>query len=529
MISPHLQKSWQDLILHQKTLAAFSLTTLFEENNKRFDEMSFEVGEILFDFSKQHITQATIERLCALAKESKLAEKRSSLFLGEKINYTETRSVLHTILRDFSSDPFLLSGVNLKQNVQQVLQKMESLSDLIHQQKTKSATGKIFTDLLCLGIGGSELGPSLVTEALSTQNALRLKPHFLSNIDGRTLHKTLKHLNPETTLCIISSKTFTTPETLANAIAVKTWYQNHLGMQTAMAHFLAVTADPNRARAFGVQEDNIFEFWEWVGGRYSIWSAVGLPIILSLGFSVFKEFLQGAFDMDRHFVEAPFSQNMPVLMGLIGIWNNNFWGHHTQAILPYEDALRLFPSYLQQLEMESNGKSVGISEHECSHATAPILFGGIGCNGQHAYMQLLHQGHQVVPVDFLIPAKTQAPYNEHHKLLLASCLSQSKALMEGQKETTAYKCCPGNRPSTTLMYSELTPRVLGNLLALYEHKVFVQGVIWGINSFDQWGVELGKTLAKAILPALDQNEPKLPMDSSTAGLIKFFQKKNRAC
>lgn len=527
--------AWRELARHQKTLDSVSLKTLFEEHSERFDEFSIEMEDLLFDFSKQRIRKESIEKLCRLAEESHLEEHRAALFSGEKINLSENRAVLHTVLRNASQPPFLWEGEDLKHKVQQVLQKMSAFSLALHNQQKMGISGKPFTDILCLGIGGSELGPALVAEAFSTLKEPFFKLHFISNIDGKTLEKTLSNLNPHTTLCIISSKTFTTPETLINASAVSHWYRSHFAEQFSeteflAAHFLAVTANKARAISFGIAPEHIFEFWEWVGGRYSIWSAVGLPIVLAFGFPYFEDLLQGAREMDQHFLEAPFSKNMPILLALLGIWNSNFWGCHTQAILPYEDALRLLPSYLQQLEMESNGKSVTRYGEYCGSSTAPIIFGGIGCNGQHAYMQLLHQSNQIIPVDFWVSAESYSPFTEHHELLVASCLSQSKALMEGQSEDNLEKQCPGNRPSNTFMYSKLTPKLLGKLLALYEHKVFVQGVIWGINSFDQWGVELGKKLSQSILPALkepEKNDSHLMLDSSTRGLIKFFRRKNQ--
>lgn len=526
-----MKPAWRELALHHKTLESVSLKTLFEEHAERFDEFSIEMEDVLFDFSKQRIRMDTVVKLCRLAEESHLAEHRTALFSGEKVNLTENRAVLHTVLRQSSHAPFLSEGEDLTRKVQQVLHQMSAFSHALQTQQKTGISGKPFTDILCLGIGGSELGPALVAEALSSLHKPAFKLHFISNIDGQTLDKILSNLNPHTTLCIISSKTFSTPETLTNAHAVLHWYRENLAEQCSetvilSTHFLAVTANPERATSFGIAQEHIFEFWEWVGGRYSIWSAVGLPIVLAFGFPYFDSLLQGAREMDQHFLEAPFSKNMPVLLALLGIWNSNFWGCNTQAILPYEDALRLLPSYLQQLEMESNGKSVTRFGEYCEVSTAPIIFGGIGCNGQHAYMQLLHQSNQIIPVDFWVPAESKSPFKEHHELLVASCLSQSKALMEGQMEEDLHKRCPGNRPSNTFMYSKLTPKLLGKLLALYEHKVFVQGVIWGINSFDQWGVELGKKLSKTILPALKNPKEIASLDSSTRGLIQFFRRKN---
>lgn len=515
-----------DLSQHQKALESISLKSLFENDAHRFEKFSFEVCDVLFDFSKQRITEETIQKFVLFAERYQLDLKRQRLFSENKLNSSENRAVLHPLLRDVSQEPFFLEGQDLKPKIQQTLKKLEAFAHAIHTNLKRGVTDKAFQDVLCLGIGGSELGPALMVDAMNSIISPLLRVHFISNIDGKSLKKMLETLNPETTLCIISSKTFTTPETLLNANQIKKWFEAYFEKKDISAHFVGVTANKEKALAFGIPEDQLFEFWDWVGGRYSIWSAVGLPIILAHGFSFFSEFLQGGRDMDRHFLQSPWSKNVPFLMAAVGIWNTNFWQCPAQAILPYEDGLKLLPNYLQQLEMESNGKSVNKNSEKINTATCPVIFGAVGCNSQHAFMQLLHQSNQAIPVDFLVPAKVPNELIDHHKLLLTSCLTQSKALMEGTEGADLFKSCPGNRPSTTIMYPKLTPKILGAILAAYEHKVFVQGILWDINSFDQWGVELGKKLTQNIVSLLDQNLENHPLDSSTKGLIHFFQRQN---
>jgi len=513
----------------------WTLRTLFSQNPNRFNRFSLQVGDLLFDYSKQRITLDTLSLLLSLAEECRFHWYREALFSGVKLNDSEERPALHTVLRDPTSTPFDLEGVDIKTRVHATLSRLETFADSIRLQKRFGSHGTPFTDILCLGIGGSGLGPAFVTEALSTYKNSALNFHFISNIDGHTLSKTLAQLNPATTFSIVSSKTFTTSETLENAQSIWRWFRKSMPDTHIAQHWAAVTAHRKRAEAFGILPDHIFDFWDWVGGRYSIWSAVGLPVILAIGMPQFKAFLAGAYEMDRHFCNAPLAQNMPVLMALLSIWNRNFWEYPTHAILPYDDALAQFPAYLQQLEMESNGKSINKQGERIDHATAGVIWGDIGCNGQHAFMQLLHQGTQIVPVDFLISVQGDDAFPEHQKLLVANCLSQSKALMEGNiplnntntpSMLSNPKTCLGDRPSSTLMYPRLTPHILGALIAAYEHKVFTQGVIWGINPFDQWGVELGKGLTHQIRAHLDtpMGSDDTPSDSSTLGLIRFFQK-----
>ncbi len=523
--------AWQDLHRQQQLLVETRISDLFKQDSARFKQFSLQFNDILLDFSKQRITTAVVETLCQLAKEAELKASMTALFNGQKVNYSEQRSVLHVALRDPGASPLMVDERNIKADVHSALEQIQGFTEIVRAGQRLGATGKTVTDILSLGIGGSDLGPSMVCEALHEYRSTDLNVHFVANIDGKTLASIFKKCDPETTLCIINSKTFTTPETLQNAKAVRTWFESVLGEKGAVQHLIGVTANPEEALRFGILKENIFAFWDFVGGRYSVWSSVGLPIALMIGMDEYKSFLLGAHQMDQHFISAPFAENMPVLLGLIGIWNSNFWHCSTQAIIPYDDGLRKFPDYLQQLEMESNGKRAAKENGFVSHTTAPVIWGGVGCNGQHAYMQLLHQGTQIIPVDFILSATGHLEFDEHHELLVASCLSQSKALMEGSKEDSLNqdplrdaKYCAGDRPSCTIMYPKLTPTVLGSLIALYEHKVFVQGIVWGINSFDQWGVELGKKMVKEILPHLQGQPTDTQFDSSTQGLIDFFQK-----
>jgi len=508
-----------ELVAQQKVLQSTAMRDLFTQDKERFKKLSLEAEGLLFDYSKQRVTPETITLLCNLANKSNLAVQREALFAGLPINQSENRAVLHTTWR----------MLHPSDDIKAVQDKMEIFSERVRRGQYQGATGKPILDIISLGIGGSDLGPLMTSEALRAYKNTNLKIHFVSNSDGRTLHQVLKNITPQNTLCIINSKTFTTPETLLNAHTVKEWFMGCFANESlSNKHFIGVTTHAQNAINFGILPENIFEFSAGVGGRYSIWSAVGLPLILYIGMPQFKEFLYGAHCMDKHFCEQPFEKNIAVLQGLLGIWNINYWGAKTQAIIPYDDGLQYFPAYLQQLEMESNGKSAQLdSKHSVQYDTAPVIWGGVGCNSQHAFMQLLHQGSQVIPVDFIIPVQNSV-LDKQQKLLVASCLSQSKALMEGRQDDiqgdslALAKFCPGNRPSTTIMFPKLNPQVLGSLLALYEHKVFVQGVIWNINSFDQWGVELGKKLAKEFYPALLNKSIPTTIDSSSKGLLEYF-------
>lgn len=507
--------AWQDLIQHAKTLQNTHLKDLFKADPERFEQFSIEGAGLLLDYSKQRIVPKTIQILCTLAEQADLLGFRDQLERGGILNTTENRTVVHPQLRAFQNTKLTTSAkVRDERTHRQQLEKLKEWAEQLDPT---------IEDIVSLGIGGSDLGPRMIDDALHNIQISTHVPkrnlHFVSNMDGHTLQQLFKTLNPKKTLCIINSKTFTTPETLINATVFKDWFLKH--SFSSMNHLVGVTAYPDRAKAFGISEDNIFQFEEGVGGRFSVWSPVGLSIILKYGIHVFQDFLAGAEAMDKHFFETPFEHNMPVIMALLGIWNINIWQYKTLAVIPYQDGLSLFPAYLQQLEMESNGKMWNKQGKLVGHDTAPVIWGGVGCDGQHAYMQLLHQGPNIIPVDFLVAAKGHAKFPEHQEFLIASCLAQSKALMEGSNEndaTQSYKNCPGDRPSNTLVYDHLSPQTLGALIALYEHKVFVQGIIWGINSFDQWGVELGKTLVKQLLAN------KLTLDSSTSGLLAHMEK-----
>ncbi len=525
------KKMWQALQAHQQRLEGFSLSDFFAADPQRFEHCSLQACGLLFDFSKQYVKADTITALGALAEACDLQGSLEALFAGKPLNTSEQRPALHTALRDPTLRPCMVSGRDLKQAIRHQHQRMGQFVQRLQSGNYLGLTHKPITDILCLGIGGSALGPMMVFGALAPYKNTNLRCHFVSNIDGHTLATTLGHLDPETTLCIVSSKTFKTLETLKNAEAVRQWFSKTLG-SSLVQHLIAVTANPSAAEVLGFSTEQIFEFWDCIGGRYSVWSTVGLPIALSIGMEQFDAFLAGAYAMDQHIQSAPFSQNMPVLMGLLSIWNINFLGSTTQAIIPYEDGLGLLPAYLQQLEMESNGKQAGRWGTES--ATGAVIWGGVGCDAQHAYMQLLHQGTQIVPVDFLVAAKGHPDFPQHQAALLASCLSQSKALMEGTPKDHKQNAdnaadvsshyCPGNRPSSTVMYERLSPAVLGSLIALYEHKVFVQSRVLGINPFDQWGVEGGKRLLAEILPALENPHLRKDLDSSTKGLMDYFLK-----
>ena len=515
--------SWQELLAHKKRLDTVSLNQLFTENPARFADFSLEACGLLYDFSKQRIDAATLQTLQQLAVECDLAAKIQDLFNGRHVNKTENRPALHMQLR-------------LPNPPQELAQTKARLDDFVAAVNDKTYLG--ITDLpiqhvLSLGIGGSDLGPLMACEALKGYRTSQIKLHFVSNVDGATLQSVLAELPPAATICLINSKTFVTSETMLNAKLVKAWFIKHLGEASIARHMFATTPKPNLAKEFGIAENNIFPFWDFVGGRYSLWSAVGLPLQLMLGTAQFNEFLAGAAAVDQHFASQRFSHNLPVLMALIGIWNINFLELGTLLVTPYIDSMQYFPAYLQQLEMESNGKRALDGGGFANYQTAPVIWGGVGCNGQHAYMQLLHQSPITIPVDFIAAVNSQATLQEPQDLLLASCLSQSKALLQGTDNAAlaakfdstiaAAKSCPGNRPTSTIMFPALTPKVLGSLIALYEHKVFVQGVIWQIQSFDQWGVELGKNIIKDLLPTL-HSEAMPDVDSSTAGLLHYIRR-----
>lgn len=533
--------AWQALSDHQRVAAGFNLRELFEKDPARFDKFSLRCGDLLLDYSKHLITDDTLRLLIDLARQRELPAWIARLFSGGKINTTENRAALHTALR--ADRTVMLDGENIVDDVRQMLARMDRFCEGVRNGKLTGFSDHAFTDIVSIGIGGSSLGPALATEALAPYAAPHLNFHFVSNVDGAHLAGTLAPLDPETTLFIVASKTFTTLETLANAHSARDWLVAKSGdAKTVARHFVAVTANASAARDFGVDPEQVFEFWDWVGGRYSVWSAVGLPVALSTGMERFRELLAGARDMDEHFRTTPLERNMPVILGLLGIWYMNFFGTTSHAVLPYDQSLRLLPDHLQQLEMESNGKRTTRGGLPADYATAPVIWGAAGTDAQHSFFQLLHQGTQMIPADFIACCRSHYDLNEHHTMLLANFLAQSEALMRGLsaaeveaamrdqalpedriRELLPHRTFPGNRPSSSILLRKLEPRTLGALIALYEHKVFVQSVIWDVNAFDQWGVELGKRLASRILPELATSAPISSHDASTNGLINFFK------
>lgn len=533
---------WQALKTHANKIASYRMKDWFDQDPKRFSRFSLSLDEIFLDYSKNRITEETIELLIQLAKAAHLPEKITELFSGAPINSTEQRAALHTALRMPKNTTLVVKGKNIIPEIHAVLDKMHQFSEKIRQQTWRGVTGKPIRDIVNIGIGGSHLGPLMATSALAEFAHENLRCHYISNIDSAHLHAVLKQINPETTLFIVSSKSFTTLETMTNATTLKKWLQAQLNIQDISSHFVAVTACVDKAIAFGIPKENIFELWDWVGGRYSIWSAIGLPLVLLVGMEHFSQFLAGAYALDQHFQHADFSQNMPVLLGLLGIWYINFFNSPHHAIVPYSHPLHYFRSHIQQLDMESNGKSTSKTGEAISFLTGPVILGEQGSNAQHAFHQLFHQGNHLIPVDFILVGKNNLEFEQHQAILVGSGLSQAQALMQGktyeaalaelpesmgnlqQREQLAkHKAIPGNRPSNLILLDTLTPFNLGVLVALYEHKTFVQGAIWDINSFDQWGVELGKELLPPILDAL-HSPTHTSLDSSTAGLIQHYKK-----
>ncbi len=513
----------------------------FAEDPKRFKKFSLEWADFLLDFSKNRIDQEGIDLLLELVEECKVREAIQMMFEGEKINETEDRAVLHTALRNQSQRPVYVEGKDVMPEVHSVLEQMKNFSEQVISNQWKGYTGKEITDVVNIGIGGSDLGPYMVCEALKNYRT-RLRMNFVSNVDETHLVETLKNLNPETTLFIIASKTFSTQETMTNAFSARKWLLEQLQDEQAIAqHFVALSTNSQAVSDFGILSENMFQFWDWVGGRYSLWSAIGLSICLAVGFENFHELLQGGYEMDEHFRTAKFSENMPIILALLGIWYNNFFESESQALLPYDQYLHRFPAYLQQTDMESNGKFVDRSGKVLGYQSGSIIWGEPGTNGQHAFYQLMHQGTKMIPSDFLVAKNSLHPLSDHHPKLLSNFLAQTQALAFGKTESEArqelielelkeekiesllpYKVFEGNKPSNSIIYKELTPKNLGSLIALYEHKVFVQGIIWNIYSFDQWGVELGKQLANKILPNLLDSSEKLDADASTLGLLAYL-------
>ncbi|EZI30619.1 glucose-6-phosphate isomerase [Pseudomonas extremaustralis] len=539
--------AWQALNQHRQAMQDFSMREAFTADPQRFSQFTLSSCGLFLDYSKNLITRETRDLLVNLAKEVDLKAAIDALYAGEPVNSSEGRPALHTALRRPVGDKLSVNGVNIMPDVHKVLNQITDLVGRIHDGLWRGYTEKPITDVVNIGIGGSFLGPELVSEALLAYAHKGVRCHYLANIDGSEFHELTMKLRAETTLFIVSSKSFNTLETLKNAQAARAWYLAQGGSEAELyRHFIAVSSNNAAAVAFGIREENIFPMWDWVGGRYSLWSAIGLPIALAIGMSNFKELLSGAYTMDQHFQNAPFEQNMPVLLGLLGVWYGNFWGAQSHAILPYDHYLRNITKHLQQLDMESNGKSVRQDGTPVSTDTGPVIWGGVGCNGQHAYHQLLHQGTQLIPADFIVPIVSFNPVSDHHQWLYANCLSQSQALMLGKTRGEAeselrdkglpedqvqklapHKVIPGNRPSNTLVVERISPRRLGALVAMYEHKVFVQSVIWGINAFDQWGVELGKELGKGVYNRLTGAEEASAEDASTQGLINYFRGRHR--
>ena len=541
-INPETTQSWQNLEDHFAQ-NDFDFRSLFQQNPNRFNDFSIKRPGYLFDFSKNLIDQETLNLLLKLAEETQLKSAISAMFEGQKINETEDRAVLHTALRDFSDDEILVDGENIKPGIKRVLDQMKTFSAKVISGEHKGFSGKEITDVVNIGIGGSDLGPVMVCSALKHYKT-RLNVHFVSNVDGNHIAETLKKLDPETTLFIIASKTFTTQETMTNAASAKEWFLKKGSQDDVAKHFVALSTNTKSVKEFGIAEENIFEFWDWVGGRYSLWSAIGLSIALAVGYENFEQLLKGANETDTHFRTADFKENVPVIMALLGIWYRNFYGAGTYAILPYSQYLDRFPAYLQQGDMESNGKSVDRNGNYVEYETGPIIWGEPGTNGQHAFYQLIHQGTELIPADFLAYAKSCNKVSDHQDKLLANFFAQTEALAFGKnadevktelfatgkseeeiEKLLNYKVFAGDSPTNSFIFDELTPFSLGQLIALYEHKIFVQGVIWNIFSFDQFGVELGKVLAGKILAELGGENPVNTHDSSTNGLMNYYKAK----
>lgn len=541
-INPTTTKAWNALEQHFQTIQHTSIKELFAQNANRFEKFSIQYPSLLVDYSKNRINAETIQLLVDLAKEMDVDAAIQQMFEGDVINVTEKRAVLHTALRNRSNEEVLVDGKNVMPEINEVLDQMKSFSEKVISGEWKGFSGKEITDVVNIGIGGSDLGPVMVTEALKHYKT-RLNIHFVSNIDGTHLAETFKAINPETTLFIVASKTFTTQETMTNAFSAKEWFLNSDAQEADVAkHFVALSTNAEGVANFGIDTANMFQFWDWVGGRYSLWSAIGLSIALAVGFDNFEELLEGAHEMDVHFKTETLDQNIPVVLALLGIWYNNFFGADSVALLPYEQYLSRFAAYFQQGDMESNGKYVGRDGKKVDYETGPIIWGEPGTNGQHAFYQLIHQGTKLIPADFIAGANSLNVLGDHHAKLLSNFFAQTEALAFGKDEETvvaelekagkskeeidflaAFKIFEGNRPTNSILYEVLTPKVLGNLIAMYEHKIFVQGVIWNIFSFDQWGVELGKQLANVILPELENDEQVTSHDASTNGLINAYK------
>jgi len=538
-------KSWLELTKHYNEIKDVHMRDMFEQDSSRFDKYSLELNDILYDYSKNRINHETLDLLLQLCNEVDLSGWINKMFQGEPINHTEHRAVLHTALREQGSQPIIVDGKDILPEIKLERERVKSLAEKIRTRQWRGVTNQAITDVVNIGIGGSHLGPMMVTEALRPYCLHDLNIHYVSNIDENHINDTLEYLNPETTFFIIASKTFTTQDTMVNAETARQWYINKLGNAESIdRHFSAVTSNIALAKEFGIAEDNIFKMWDWVGGRYSLWSAIGLSIVIMIGSKQFDELLEGAYGVDQHFKNSPLEKNIPVIMALLGIWYNNFFEAQSMAVLPYDQHLHRFPAYLQQADMESNGKYVNRQGTKVDYTTGPVIFGEIGIAGQHAFFQLLHQGTKLVPADILAPIYSFRCIARHHRALMSNVFAQTEALMRGKTESQVseelkaeglnaeaikkllpYKVFPGNRPTSSLVFDTLDPKTLGGIIALYEHKIFVQGIIWNVNSFDQWGVELGKQLAKTILPELSDAENVATHDSSTNGLINHYKRR----
>lgn len=538
---------WQDLVVHHNDMKSVHMMQLFDQDPQRFENYSLQFDDILLDFSKNIINDETLRRLFRLAKQQDVAGWRDRMFAGSKVNNTEGRAVLHIALRNRSNRPLLVDGKDVMPKVNAVLAKMRRFTHSVRSGQWKGCTGKTIKNVVNIGIGGSDLGPNMVCQALSAYEGA-LKVHFVSNVDATQIDNCLMHLDPETTLFIIASKTFTTQETLTNAHTARRWFLAHNDLTEAgiARHFVAISTNAQAVTAFGIEQENMFEFWDWVGGRYSLWSAIGLSIALYIGMDKFIELLEGAHAMDQHFQQEPFDRNMPVILAMIGVWYGNFFGAESSAVLPYDHHLRLLPAYLEQADMESNGKSVDRDGKEATYSTGKIIWGAEGINGQHAFYQLLHQGTRLIPTDFIASIHSSTCHRNHCNILAANFIAQTEALMRGRtmQETRLqlrnagieldeverhlpHMSFRGNQPSNSIVLDYLTPRSLGSLLALYEHKIFVQGIIWNLNSYDQWGVELGKKLTRNILDELESGRFLYDHDASTEGLLHWFMSKRK--
>ena len=546
-INPTKTQAWKDLSEHQKEMKNVQMKDLFVKNPERFEEMSLQLGDILFDYSKNLITEETLEKLLQLADDCEVKAAKEAMFAGEKINQTEDRAVMHTALRNFSDKPIMIDGVDIMKEVRDTRKKMKSFCEKIHNGTWKGYSGKKIKNVVNIGIGGSDLGPVMVTEALKPYWINGMHAYFVSNVDGTQIVETLKNLNPEETLFTIASKTFTTQETMTNAHTARDWFlKSAKDKKHVEKHFVALSTNKEGVEEFGIDPENMFVFWDWVGGRYSLWSSIGLSIALTVGYDNFEELLKGAEATDNHFRNADFKENIPVIMALVGLWYTNFFGSETEAILPYDQYMHRFPAYFQQGNMESNGKHTDRNGDTITYSTGPVVWGEPGTNGQHAFYQLIHQGTHLIPCDFIAPAISHNPIGEHHPILVSNFFAQTEALMNGKtaeqvedelkkdgmdesdrEKLIPFKVFTGNKPTNSFLLKEITPFTLGSLTALYEHKIFVQGVIWNIFSFDQWGVELGKQLAKKVLPELKNDDKVTSHDASTNGMINAYKKWRR--